>query len=115
MKSDEQLLRAFSYYQRLQRVQHFVESHITEPIRLEDAARVASLEPKYFSKFFKEKTGLAFSSWVHDQRIFRAMELLRTEEISISNLVAKVGYSDSPSSGLSRQGQETLLQHTAHV
>lgn len=94
MSPEEQLQQAFAYYARLKKVKTLVEQHLAEPIGLQDAARVASLEPKYFSKFFKEKTGVAFSSWLHDQRVARAMELLRNEEVSISSLATRVGYSD---------------------
>ena len=47
---------AFSYYQRLGRVQDYVRVHYSAPITLADAARVAGLERTYFSKFFHQKT-----------------------------------------------------------
>lgn len=95
MSSEKQLSRAFAYYPRIEKVKDFVEEHLAEPIGLQDAARVASLEPTYFSKYFKEKTGVSFSRWLHGQRIERAIELVKSEEISIASLADKVGYSNT--------------------
>jgi two-component system response regulator YesN len=90
MTSEEQLLHAFTYYARLGKVKEYVDQHLAEPIALEDAARVASLEPKYFSRFFKEKTGVSFSRWLHDQRTARAMELLDSEDITVDALANRL-------------------------
>ena len=47
--------RAFEYYERLARVKRHLEQNITEPFTAEAAARVAGLNPTYFSSFFREK------------------------------------------------------------
>ena len=51
---------AFTYYRRLGRVREYLEEHISEQLSLEEAARVAGLEKKYFSTFFHEKTGVRY-------------------------------------------------------
>ena len=55
---------AFSYYVRLGRLRSFVEIHYADPISLELAAEVATMEPRYFSKFFHDKTGVCFKDWL---------------------------------------------------
>lgn len=85
---------AFAYHPRLKRVDDFVSQHIADPIKLKDAARVAALEPKYFSKYFSQKAGITFTQWLHDKRIERAKKLLARESISIQRLAALSGYSN---------------------
>lgn len=85
---------SLAYYPRLKRVDDFVSQHISDPIGLKDAARVAALEPKYFSKYFRQKAGITFSEWLHDKRIERAKEILMKESISIQRLAALSGYSN---------------------
>lgn len=92
---EEQLNQAFSYYPRLKKVKEFVDQHLADPIGLQDAARIASLEPKYFSKWFKSVTGVGFSVWVHDLRVERATQLLRRRDFTISVVSRTVGYSST--------------------
>lgn len=89
-----QAARRFAYYPRLRRVDDFVRQHMSDPIGLKDAARVAALEPKYFSRYFRQKAGITFSEWLHDMRIERAKELLTRESISVQRLAALSGYSN---------------------
>ncbi len=68
---------AFRYYRRLRRVESYVEQNYSHPITLGDAARVACLERKYFSAFFRDKTGICFRDWLACLRVIRAAELMR--------------------------------------
>jgi two-component system response regulator YesN len=83
-----------TYYPRLKRVDEYVRQHLSDPITLRDAARIAALEPKYFSKYFKDKIGTTFTNWLHDKRIEEAKRILSTESISIQRLGYVVGYSN---------------------
>jgi len=85
---------AFTYYPRLQRVDEYVRQHLNGRITLRDAARIAALEPKYFSKYFRDNVGVTFTSWLHDKRIEEAKRILSTESISIQRLAYVVGYSN---------------------
>ena len=60
---------AFSYYDRLTPVLQFVTAHLAKPISLEDAAKLAGLERKYFSVFFHSKVGLTFTEWIRILRV----------------------------------------------
>jgi len=53
---EHRLMReAFSAHPPLERVQRYVSRHIDRPISLPEAAGVAALEPRYFSRFFRER------------------------------------------------------------
>src|SRR5436305_9037791 len=84
----------FEYYPRLARLQAYVEANLSQDISLADAARVAALEKKYFSRYFRLCVGRSFSRWLLEQRIGHAMELLRGRDYPISILASKVGCYD---------------------
>ena len=88
-----QMIVAIDYYARLRRVKTFVETNLSSSIRLCDAANIAGLEPKYFSTFFRNKTGICFSDWLKEVRITRAVQLLSREDLSILELAIAVGFS----------------------
>ena len=85
---------AFSYYARLTPVARFVEAHVSKPISLDDAAKLAGLEKKYFSSFFHSKVGTTFTEWVRIIRVNRAMELMRAQEDSIPRIAFAAGFRD---------------------
>jgi two-component system response regulator YesN len=83
---------SFSYYQRLERVRHFVEQNYAERISLADAAQVARMKPTAFSDFFRRKTGICFRDWLAAVRVNEAMELMSTNNLSVKELALEVGY-----------------------
>lgn len=85
---------AFSYYDRLDRVKSFVEENLEQPIRVSQAACVAGLSPGYFSSFFKEKTGVRFTSWVAYLRVEQAKQRLVNRNESITQLAYSAGFRD---------------------
>jgi two-component system, response regulator YesN len=86
--------RAFEYYYRLRQIKQFAEEHYRENIPLKRAARVAGLEEKYFSTFFHKKVGVGFKHWLTHLRIARAIELIRSEDYTISEIAQAAGFSD---------------------
>jgi transcriptional regulator GlxA family with amidase domain len=84
----------FEYYPRLARLLAYVKAHLSQPISLADAAQVAALEKKYFSRYFKACVGRSFSNWLLEQRIHHAIELLRDRDYPISILTFKTGCLD---------------------
>ena len=86
--------QAFDYYSRLGRVRELVEQHFDEHIPLGRAAHVACLERKYFSSFFRSKTGVCFRDWLAYQRSLRAAELMRRSNCSTLEVAFAVGFRD---------------------
>lgn len=84
----------FEYYRRLNRLKRFVEKYYDEDITLERAAQVAALESSYFSSYFKKRVGRTFSNWLQEYRVARAIEILESEECSITDLAHRVGFAD---------------------
>lgn len=84
--------RCFAYYPRLDRVRRYVEEHLDQPITVRDAARVACLEYKYFSVFFRSKARMTFSEWLRRVRVAKAVDLFCRQDIAISQAAYRVGF-----------------------
>lgn len=85
---------AFNYYYRLQRVKALVESRPGEEVSLGAAAEAAGLEAKYFSAYFRRKTGLCFKDWLARVRIEQAKAMMRARDYSVAEVAYTVGYKD---------------------
>jgi AraC-like DNA-binding protein len=77
----------------LERVLSFVHENYSDySITLEKAAEVAILSKFYFSRFFREKTGLTFHTYLSRIRVNKAIELLTETEISITDIAYQAGF-----------------------
>ena len=79
---------------RLRRVRRYVKEHISERIRLSDAAGAAGLERRYFSTYFHRRTGIKFREWLAILRVARAIELIRDRSLSLEQVRAACGFGD---------------------
>lgn len=84
----------------LQHVLHFkkvlsyIEDHYTEHITLEDLAKIAGMNPKYFCRFFREMSFRTPIDYVNYYRIERACEQLSTTNTTIIEVALNCGYND---------------------
>jgi len=85
---------AFRYYARLKKVKHFVEEHYSEAISLQRAASLAYMERTSFSRFFGKKVGISFTQWLTQVRISKAMDLMKRNNATISEITRAVGFSN---------------------
>ena len=91
--------------ERLRRVDQYVRENITEPIRLEDAARVAALSRAYFSSYFRQQTGIGFLRWLQRLRVRRAEALMRNATKTLAEIGYRSGFKDT------RTFQRTFKRH----
>lgn len=84
----------FSYYSRLRKVKDYVREHYSENITLDRVARIAAMERSYFSTFFRQKVGLTYRKWLQIQRVGKAIELIKRENLSITEVGFSVGFGD---------------------
>jgi len=84
---------AFQDYSRQKRFQENAEESYPEETLSENAARVAAMERRYFSAFFRKKVGITFADWLRQLRIAEAMELLKKPDQSMNEIAGKAGFS----------------------
>lgn len=63
-------------------------------ITLTSLCKTLSINSSYFSRLFKQETGMSFKNYLIDIRMKRAKELLLNEEIQVFQVALEIGYSD---------------------
>ena len=74
------------------RVKSHILARFSQDISLADAAQIAGLNPAYFSRLFKQKTGMNFIDYLTKIRMDQAKTLLQKRELTIAEVSRKVGY-----------------------
>lgn len=77
---------------RLDRIFSYVEHHYHESLTLDDIAKFMGFNVCYFTRFFKNNTGTTFIRFLHNYRLNRAKWLLLNEDVSISEVAERVGF-----------------------
>lgn len=72
----------------------YMKRSYQENLSLELVSSVVYLNPVYFSKLFKQKTGTGYKEYLTNLRMERAKELLAKQELSITKIADSVGYPD---------------------
>ena len=75
----------------------YAERHLESSITLSEMSEKLYLSPSYFSRLFKQRTGMTFSAWLAQRRIVRAQRYLTETSFSIAEIAAKVGYQEANS------------------
>ncbi len=72
----------------------YMNENFRKEITLEDVSREVNINPYYFSKRFKEETGVNFIDYLTGIRIKKSKELLEDPKLSIKEIGVKSGYTD---------------------
>ena len=72
----------------------YIEDHFASDISLDDVSRVVNISPYYFSKIFKEESGLNFIEYLTNIRMNKAKELLTESDYSMKEICSMCGYTD---------------------
>ena len=76
----------------LDRIQQFVTANLSEDVKLSDLAALAHLSPFYFSRLFRQTTGLSPHQYLIARRIEKAKELLIHSDSKIVEISRELGY-----------------------
>lgn len=79
----------------IDKANRYIEEHYSEDISLDDVAKEVNLSSYYFSRFYKEESGINFSDKLLNVRMEQAKELLKKEELSIKDVAFMVGYMEA--------------------
>ncbi len=78
----------------LRRVREYVETHLEENIGLETLAAAAGLSVFHFARAFKQSEGVTPHSYLLQQRIERAQQLLTGTDLPVSEIALATGFFD---------------------
>ena len=73
---------------------NYIHNNFERDISLGDIAKFVFLSPSYFTRAFKEETGMSPISYLLKTRIERAKELLADTGLKISDIALSVGFSN---------------------
>lgn len=71
-----------------------IARHYHEPHRLAQAARLAGLSERQFTKLCRKITGTSFLQYVNRLRVERASKRLENEDVPVSAIAFEVGFED---------------------
>jgi AraC family transcriptional regulator len=77
---------------RLRRVLEYMQAHLDQELSLAALAAVARMSPYYFSRLFKQSTGLSPHQYILQQRIAWATRLLVEPQLSVAAIAYRVGF-----------------------
>ena len=80
--------------EQIKQVLDYINNHYRENLSLERIARIAYMNPSYFSVYFKKNTGLNFKEYLTQIRLKRAVEILDQKEIKTYELAEMTGFTD---------------------
>jgi AraC family transcriptional regulator len=70
----------------------YIYAHLSDPIQLTDLARLTDLSPFHFSRLFKQSMGIPPHQYLLQQRVERAMQLLKSTNLSIMEVALTCGF-----------------------
>lgn len=73
----------------------YIYSNFSKPLTLEEVSSVASLSPTYFSKKFKQTTGMGYKEYLNHVRLKHAQAALLTTNNTITDIALEYGFNDS--------------------
>lgn len=80
--------------QYIQKAKEWIELNYSQKIVTSQIARHVGLNSSYLSRLFKMEYELSLKEYIMQYRINRAIELLKNEQLTISDVSRSVGYTD---------------------
>ena len=74
---------------------NYIRKHYANKLTMVQAADYVHLNPSYFSKLFRSKTGVTFTDYLTNVRITQAKQLLLNTDDRICDICLNVGFSDN--------------------
>lgn len=71
----------------------YLREHLADQVQIKGLARLAALSPFYFIRMFKAQVGVPPHKYLTLVRMERAEELLRTSDLSVTQICHRVGFS----------------------
>lgn len=90
--SSSEIRKTEKYIERLSLITEYVENHYQEPITLREAAQILSINPEYFSRFFKKYMGITFLEYVYSIRLQSAYQEIINTDLPIQEIQERNGF-----------------------
>lgn len=81
--------------QSMSPVQDWVLAHLDQPITIDEMAARANMSRRSFDRHFRANTGVSAKSWLNQQRVNAARQLLEDNASSMEQVAASVGFDNA--------------------
>lgn len=93
-KQEETIMHPANFAKIRPAIDYLHEHYTQKDFRVEDLSQLVDLDPKYFRMLFHKKYGIAPKEFVLQLKLERAKELLTEGKNSLTEIAARLGYSD---------------------
>lgn len=80
--------------QNIDTIAEYIDSHIQEPLKVEELAKLCHMSYSHFAKTFREAYGQSCKKYIEFVRLFRAEDLLLFTNQDMSYISQETGFSD---------------------
>ena len=98
---------------QLRQVIGYINGHLDRDLGLAELAKIVQMSPHYFTRLFKQSTGLTPHQYIIHRRVERAKELLLNRELTIAEVAYTVGFANQ--SHLNRHLKRLLGVTPRHI
>lgn len=70
----------------------YIQDNLSQPLKLTDAASHLHISGRHLSRVFVSELGVSYSEFVQNERIQRAVTLLKTTDLSIKDIAEETGF-----------------------
>lgn len=95
----------------------YINNNYFENVTLEEVSRQFFISPCYFSRTFRQVTGVAFTEYINGVRVKEAQRLLVKTDMSVSDIAERIGYKSATHFGRTFKmitGQTPLAYRRKH-
>ena len=82
-----------NHHKTIERTLEYINNNLTADLTLESLASAANFNAIYFHKLFKASTGKTLHEYVEDQRIKKAINLLISTNLTLTQIAYECGFS----------------------
>jgi AraC family transcriptional regulator len=79
---------------KLNQVQSYIEAHLDQDLNLENLAQQVDMSQFYFSRLFKQSTGVTPHQYVIQQRVEQAKQLIQKGQLSFVDVALECGFAN---------------------
>lgn len=79
----------------IDKIHQFIDGHLGEDLSLIRLAGVAFMNPSYFSRFYKQRTGRNVSEYIHAAKMHAAKALLEDGTEKVQDIAQRLGFASA--------------------
>jgi two-component system response regulator YesN len=82
------------FWKGLDRAVLHIHENYRSRLRMQEVSRLAGMSSSTFSKVIKKETGMSFTKYVNNYRVSKAVDLLRNDGFSMSDIAFECGFTN---------------------